>query len=733
MTAEGLLKEERSAPLKALTPLIRRAQAGNLDAFDALVRRFQDMAVGYAYTLIGDFHLAEDAAQEAFLDAYRNLSQLREAVAFSSWFRTIVFKHCDRFRRQARAETVPLEAVVEMVSDGLRPDEALEAGEMREQVLAVIRALPETERQVITLFYISEYSQNEIAAFLGAPVTTVKNRLRAGRGRLKERMIDMAKKALHEQAPSRDEQFKERTMIKVKYAYLDTDEELGFGRGNDIWAMFCACDTNDLDTVRALIQRDPRLAQVGFTTSPIAIAVRKGHADLVKLLLENEASPCIRFPFGVTGLDMAKERSHQDVYRLLLKAIQGRFPFDPDQTSTQTVFQAVRKGDVEQLQKLLDAQPHLASAADAFGETPTHVAARGGDVYEMADVIDLLHDRGVNLHAANDRGERPVDLAIESGKFPLMTYLLEKAPLDDICVAAVQGDFGQVRSFLKADPELANFSNSAGYRPLSLAARRGFIGIVRLLLDHGADPNSALNDAVRANDLGIARLLLEHGARTDLQPVTHMADHYGHKQMKELLCEYGGYISFWDYCNRGPIEVVSAMLSANPGLAKGEVPILIGRRKGDSPLTGANDPAIIRLLLRFGAEPKIMSNWPPSYLYRTYEKAKILLEHGMDPNMQTITGERPLHHIAQGYTEDVRTAGLMLDHGADIEARDEIIESTPLGWAAASGRKEMVEFLLSRGASVNPDTPPWSTPLTWAEKRGHTEIADLLRRHGAKG
>jgi RNA polymerase sigma factor (sigma-70 family) len=202
--------------LKALTPLIRRAQAGNLDAFDALVRRFQDMAVGYAYTLIGDFHLAEDAAQEAFLDAYRNLSQLREAVAFSSWFRTIVFKHCDRFRRQARAETVPLEMVAEMASDGLRPDEALEAGERREQVLAVIRALPEAERQVITLFYISEYSQNEIAAFLSAPVTTVKNRLRAGRTRLKERMIDMAKKALHEEAPSRDDAFANAIASKIR-------------------------------------------------------------------------------------------------------------------------------------------------------------------------------------------------------------------------------------------------------------------------------------------------------------------------------------------------------------------------------------------------------------------------------------------------------------------------------------------------------------------------------------
>ena len=59
----------------------RRAQAGDLAAYDAVVRRFQDMAVGYAYSLVGDFHLAEDAAQEAFIEAYLDLNKLQEPAA----------------------------------------------------------------------------------------------------------------------------------------------------------------------------------------------------------------------------------------------------------------------------------------------------------------------------------------------------------------------------------------------------------------------------------------------------------------------------------------------------------------------------------------------------------------------------------------------------------------------------------------------------------------------------
>ena len=71
------------------------------------------------------------------------------------------------------------------------------------------------------------------------------------------------------------------------------------------------------------------------------------------------------------------------------------------------------------------------------------------------------------------------------------------------------------------------------------------------------------------------------------------------------------------------------------------------------------------------------------------------------------------------------------DHGADIDARDEELRSTPLAWAAKHGQLDMVERLLSRGARPNlPDDPPWATPLAWAIRRGHNEIADLLRRRG---
>ncbi|MFQ6077791.1 MAG: RNA polymerase sigma factor [Thermodesulfobacteriota bacterium] len=182
--------------MEELKSLVIRAQAGDLDAYGEIVRRFQDMAYGYGYSILGDFHLAEDAAQEAFIEAYRDLPKLREPAAFPGWFRRIVFKHCDRLTRGKHVLTVPLEAAAGMASRDPGPDEITEEREMKDKVLEAIKALPENERMVTTLFYINGYSQKEIAEFLDVPVTTVKNRLHTSRKRLKERMVEMVDKTL---------------------------------------------------------------------------------------------------------------------------------------------------------------------------------------------------------------------------------------------------------------------------------------------------------------------------------------------------------------------------------------------------------------------------------------------------------------------------------------------------------------------------------------------------------
>lgn len=182
--------------METLTQLVDGTRSGDLEAFGRLVRRFQQMAYGCAFSVLGDFHLAEDVAQEAFLEAYRQLPALREPEAFPGWFRRIVLKFCDRQTRRCRLPTVPLEDAAGVSSTEPGPDRAAEEREMKERVLDAIRSLPDGQRMVTTLFYIDGYSQNEISEFLEVPVTTVKKRLHDSRKKLKERMLDMVDETL---------------------------------------------------------------------------------------------------------------------------------------------------------------------------------------------------------------------------------------------------------------------------------------------------------------------------------------------------------------------------------------------------------------------------------------------------------------------------------------------------------------------------------------------------------
>ena len=193
--------------MKNLTALIQSAQQGELAAYDCIVRQFQDMAVGYCYSLLHDFHWAEDAAQEALLQAFLDLPTLHDPLAFPAWLRKILFKQCDRLARRNRVLTCPLETGWEAPCPLPGPAQAAEEAETRHALKALIDRLPAKEREVIALFYIGGHSQEEMSHFLEVPVTTVKKRLQAARQRLKEKMLIMVQDDFQQQAPSRDTRF----------------------------------------------------------------------------------------------------------------------------------------------------------------------------------------------------------------------------------------------------------------------------------------------------------------------------------------------------------------------------------------------------------------------------------------------------------------------------------------------------------------------------------------------
>jgi len=167
-----------------------------LVAFGRIVLRYQDMAYGYAYAILGDFQLVQDAAQEAFLAAYQKLPGLREPAAFAGWLRRIVATQCNRMQRRRLVTIESLDAASTLPATESQPLETFATRQMTEAVLAAIRSLSESQRTATTLFYINGYSQKDIAQFLEVPVTTVKKRLATSRRRLRERMTSMVEETL---------------------------------------------------------------------------------------------------------------------------------------------------------------------------------------------------------------------------------------------------------------------------------------------------------------------------------------------------------------------------------------------------------------------------------------------------------------------------------------------------------------------------------------------------------
>lgn len=145
------------------------AQGGDVTAFARIVRRFQHMAFGYAYAMLGEFHLAEDAAQEAFIEAYRRLGSLRDPAAFPAWFRRIVLGRCSRLTRRNRVATAPLSHAAGTVAGGPGPAEEAEKRDMADRVMAAVRTLPDEQRTVTTLYYVNGYSHRGDRRVPGGP------------------------------------------------------------------------------------------------------------------------------------------------------------------------------------------------------------------------------------------------------------------------------------------------------------------------------------------------------------------------------------------------------------------------------------------------------------------------------------------------------------------------------------------------------------------------------------
>ena len=180
--------------------LIRKILSGDDAAFNILVRKHQKGIHALAWRKVGDFHIAEEIVQDTFLQVYKNLAQLKNPNQFSGWMYVIASRLClkwlqknkNKFAMQSLEDT-PMEEIEESSYTHYVSEQRLtESTERRHELVKKLLAqLPESERTVVTLYFLGEMTAKEIGKLLGVSVNTIKSRLRRGRKRLQEQQEEL--------------------------------------------------------------------------------------------------------------------------------------------------------------------------------------------------------------------------------------------------------------------------------------------------------------------------------------------------------------------------------------------------------------------------------------------------------------------------------------------------------------------------------------------------------------
>lgn len=360
--------------MEELKCLVIAAQDGDKEAFGEIIERFQDMAFAVAFAMLGEAYLAEDASQEAFLDAYQSIAKLREPAAFPAWFRRVVIKHSDRQTRGKRPQTLPLEQAVSIPSKAVDPEVAVERRQIRQAVQEAIKALPKDQRLATALYYIQGYSQKEIAETLELPVTTIKKSLYTARQRLKRRMVVMIQNDLQANKPSNDDRFadKVRFFIALKTGNLEQVKELikenrdllhektewGIASDGYYWplgitALHWAAGTGNKELAGFLLSQGANVNSMGKASkTPLHIAVLMGQREIVELLLSHGADPNARTELGHTPLHFAVMRGHLAIVKILLK--NGAKASSRDESGRTPADWAAIKGQAEMVDLLVE-------------------------------------------------------------------------------------------------------------------------------------------------------------------------------------------------------------------------------------------------------------------------------------------------------------------------------------------------------------------------------------------
>ena len=386
----------------------------------------------------------------------------------------------------------------------------------------------------------------------------------------------------------------------------------------------------------------------GWTHSPLAAALYKGHFHVADLLHQHGAAVDVSSFDNQTLLHAASLDGLVDVAQWLLD--HGANPDSQIGNHSTPINFAAMVGCLSVVRMLLNHSAHV-NNADFVGQTPLHQAIIFGHV----EIARLLLQRGADVEAQDRENSTPLHLASSKGRADIVRLLLDHGTIVDA-------------------------EDKDGNTPLHLASSWDRTDVMCLLIDRGAnteaenkDGNTPLHIASQRIETASVRLLLDRGANTNSKNKSgstplHLA---WWTEIARLLLDGGANANTKDNIGWTPLHIASSQ-----GLTE-----------------------IVRLLLDRGTNANIKNNEENTPLHFAWRAdiVRILLDHGADADAENEEGNTPLHvSSCKGRTKVVR---LLLGHSANVHAKNKA-GRTPIQAASGEEKGEIIQMLTKHGAQI---------------------------------
>lgn len=549
----------------------------------------------------------------------------------------------------------------------------------------------------------------------------------------------------------------------------------------------CQAATNDdIEKIRSILDRQPNLVNVHVTESnehqAIHYAVINQNKNAVRLLMErgaNHTSGIYPHRNATSALTMAEDQGQSDIVQIIQDEDEKRqlaacrnITITPENDA---LFEAINQGLYLEALEILDSHPELIDACHRNGGSVIYTAACQGHYHLVKELLN----READINHLTLEGQSPLDGAVHNARLRhkqinhgcliCIGILMQAGCQVSVESAIALGDENLIKQFVANRP--GRFQSSYDKRDglLQIAVENDNITMLELLISLGLDPDDRhqlleyeskpfswgqpLWIASGESCYQIAEFLLEHNADPNASlyasgnPLSRAYNNRD-EEMKGLLFRYGAELDPITAGLEGETSAAAVALQSDVTLAQD---LLWAAGCG-------GDPNIVGMCLRhldwanadkrwFNLLEQPLRQWRlgPHRKYRDFDRKvyfeifEMILSHGASPNIIGRFGYRLAHHLAacgvvweepiMTETDRIEFATILLKYKADLNVIDDLLQSTPLGWAVRWGKYELAHLYLENGAHPTLAGAQWATPLHWAEKKKQTKITTLLKKY----